>query len=77
MSKVTEKFQITIPKEVRIAMNISPGIDLIFQKDNEKYYLSRNMEIDPIEKWRGALKSEKSTDELMKDIRGYGIESID
>lgn len=77
MSKVTVKYQITIPKEIRKAMNIMPGATIGFEQKAGKFYLVKNNNIDPIDKWRGSLKLNNTTDEMMTDLRGYGIESID
>lgn len=77
MSKVTVKYQITIPKEIRKAMNIMPGTTIGFEQKAGRFYLVKNNNINPIDKWHGSLKLNKTTDEIMTDLRGYGIESID
>ena len=77
MSKVTAKYQITLPKEIRKAMNIMPGTTVGFEQKAGRFYLVKNNDINPIDKWRGSLKLEKTTDEIMADLRGYGIESFD
>ncbi|MEW6665517.1 MAG: AbrB/MazE/SpoVT family DNA-binding domain-containing protein [Thermodesulfobacteriota bacterium] len=77
MSKVTEKFQITIPPKVRTSLNIMPGVDVGFEEEKGRFYLVKNPGADPVERWRGVLKSPKTTDEIMKELRGYGIESVD
>ena len=77
MSKVTAKFQITIPREVRIAMNIMPGVDVAFKEEKGKFYMVKNANFDPFVKWRGLLKTDKTVDAIMTDLRGYGIESLD
>ena len=77
MSRVTTEFQITIPREVRIAMNIMPGVDVGFKREEGKFYLVKSADFDPIEKWRGALKTTKTTDVIMAELRGYGLESVD
>lgn len=77
MSRVTTKFQITIPRRVRIAMNIMPGVDVGFKREEGKFYLVKNADSDPIAKWRGALKTTKTTDVIMAELRGYGLESVD
>jgi AbrB family looped-hinge helix DNA binding protein len=77
MSKVTAKYQITLPKEIRKAMNIMPGTTVGFEQKAGRFYLVKNNNINPIDKWRGSLKLEKKTDEIMADLRGYGIESFD
>ena len=77
MGKVTAKYQITIPTEVRSALNIMPGVEVGFKEEKGNFYLIKNPNEDPIEKWRGAFKAAKTTDELIAALRGYGIESID
>ena len=77
MSKVTAKYQITIPKEIRKTMNIMPGADIGFKQKAGKVYLVKNNNIDPIDKWRGNLRLKKTTDEIMTDLRGYENEGID
>lgn len=77
MSKVTAKYQITIPREVRDTLNIMPGIEVGFKEEKGRFYLVKNPKIDPVEKWRGAIGMEKTPDEIIAELRGYGIEDID
>ena len=77
MSKVTAKFQITIPKEIRIALNIMPGVNVGFKEKKGRFYLIKNPNSDPIEKWRGVIREKKRTDDIIAELRGYGVESID
>lgn len=77
MSKVTEKFQITIPPEVRTSLNIMPGVDMGFEEDKGRFYLVKNPKADPVKKWKGVFRLEKTADEIVAELRGYGIESID
>jgi len=77
MSKVTAKYQITIPKEIRKTMNIMPGTTIGFEQKAGKFYLVKNNNLNPIDKWRGSLKLKKTTDEIMADLRGYENEGID
>ena len=37
-TKVTKKFSVTIPKEIRQALNIKPGHVLVFMKEGNKAY---------------------------------------
>lgn len=76
MSKVTDKFQITIPPEVRTSLNIMPGVDVGFEEDKGRFYLVKNPKKDPIEKWRGALRLNRNSNEIVAELRGYGIENI-
>lgn len=77
MSKVTAKYQITIPPDVREDMNIMPGVEMGFKKEKNRYYLVKNPDVNPIKKWRGAIKSKQNADEMIRNLRGYGLESID
>ena len=61
----------------RKAMNIMPGTTVGFEEKAGKFYLVKNKRFNPIEKWRGCLKLNKKTDDIMADLRGYRIESID
>ena len=77
MTKVTTKFQITIPKEIRAALNIMPGVKVGFKEEKGRFYIIKNPNSDPIEKWRGVIRGNKKTDEIIAELRGYGVESID
>jgi len=70
MSKVTAKYQVTIPVEVRKEMGIIPGSEVAITKKGEKYVLI----VNPIEtvkiKWRGRFKGGPATMEYMDAIRG-------
>lgn len=70
MSKVTAKYQITIPAKVRKELNIIPGAEIDIAKDGEKYVLI----VDPIGaikgKWRGKFKDRITTMEYMNEVRG-------
>ena len=69
MSKVTTKFQITIHKEIRKAINITPGTDVGFKQEADKFYLIKNNKMNPFDKWCGTLKLKKTTDEIMDIIK--------
>jgi bifunctional DNA-binding transcriptional regulator/antitoxin component of YhaV-PrlF toxin-antitoxin module len=77
MSRVTEKYQVTIPPAVRTALNIMPGVDVGFEEEKGRFFLIKNPNADPVEKWRGVLRVKKTTDEIIEELRGYGIESVD
>ncbi len=70
MSKVTAKYQVTIPKKVRKELGIVPGSEVDIAKRGQKYVLI----VDPIgaikNKWRGKLKDGTTTEEYMNDVRG-------
>jgi AbrB family looped-hinge helix DNA binding protein len=70
MSKVTAKYQITIPSDIRKELGIVPGTDVDITKEGEKYVLV----VDPVEKvrskWRGRFKGGSTTMEYIDDVRG-------
>ena len=70
MSRVTAKYQVTIPVTVRKELGIVPGTEVDIAKEGEKYILV----VDPIEtikrKWRGSFKGGLTTTEYMDEVRG-------
>ncbi|UCF84380.1 MAG: AbrB/MazE/SpoVT family DNA-binding domain-containing protein [Desulfobacteraceae bacterium] len=70
MSKVTAKYQVTIPVKVRKDLGIVPGTEVDITKEGQKYVLV----VDPIEmvkrKWRGRFKGRPTTIEYMDEVRG-------
>ena len=70
MSKVTAKYQITIPRSVRTELSIIPGSDVDIRKEGNRYVLVVDPIADLKKKWRGKFKSKQSSDEYIKEIRG-------
>ena len=70
MSKVTAKYQVTIPVNVRKELGILPGTQVDIAKEGQKYVLV----VDPIEtirkKWRGRFRGGPATMEYMDEVRG-------
>ena len=70
MSKVTAKYQITIPPDVRADLCIVPGCEVDIRKKGERYVLL----VDPIAElkrnWRGKFKRKQTTDEYISQVRG-------
>ena len=70
MAKVTAKYQITIPPEVRTELDIVPGSEVDIRKEGDRYVLL----VDPIsglkKRWRGKFRNMQTSDEYMKHIRG-------
>ena len=70
MSKVTAKYQITIPPYVRTELGIIPGSEVDIRKDGSQYVLV----VDPVDelknRWRGKFKDKQSSDEYINQIRG-------
>lgn len=71
MSSVTQKGQVTIPKEIREKAGIEPGDDLEFEIDKDgTINVRKNIEENPFSEWKDELDLEKSTDEIMEELRG-------
>ena len=70
LSKVTAKYQITIPIKVRKELGIIPGTEVDIEKEGGKYVLIA----DPVRairaKWRGRFKDGKTTMDYMDEVRG-------
>ncbi len=70
MSKVTAKYQITIPVTVRKELGIVPGAEVDIVKEGQKYVLI----VDSIraikQRWRGRFKDGITTMKYMNEIRG-------
>lgn len=71
-AKVTSKGQITIPKEVREKLGISPGEELGFVERHGMFFIQKPVKKSPFEKWMGKLKGLKGlqSDEMIDDLRG-------
>ena len=67
---VSEKGQVTIPKELRVRLGIRSGQTLDFRAENGRLVAVKEMPTDAFEELFGILKSNKSTDELIRDMRG-------
>ena len=70
MSKVTAKYQITIPPNVRTQLGIVPGSEVDIRKEGDRYVLLGDPVAELKKKWRGKFKSRQSSDEYMNLIRG-------
>lgn len=70
MSKVTAKYQVTIPAKVRKELGIVPGIEVDIAKEGRKDVLV----VDPIDtirkKWRGRFKGGATTMQYLDEVRG-------
>ncbi len=70
MSKVTAKYQITIPPDIRHELGIVPGSEIDITREGDKYILI----VNPLEavkkKWCGRFKDGTTTESYMDEIRG-------
>ncbi len=70
MSKVTRKYQITIPINVRKTLGIIPGSEVDIVSKGRDFVLKANPVEDLKRVWKGRFKNKKSSDEYMVEIRG-------
>jgi AbrB family looped-hinge helix DNA binding protein len=75
-SRITSKGQVTIPKEVRDELGLTPGTKIGFKKIGDKYVLVKEVEAaedDYLAEWIGKvepLEVGQTVDEMINDMRG-------
>ena len=67
---VSEKGQITIPKPLRIRLGIRTGQVLEVREERGRLVMTKCVPKDAFDKFFGILKLGRSTDEIMKELRG-------
>ena len=75
MPRVTTKGQVTIPKEIRDALGIEPGDEIVFEEVESSYRIQKKEPTtsegeDPFEKYRGSAGSDETMPERMRRLRG-------
>jgi antitoxin PrlF len=65
--RVTQKGQVTIPRDVRRALGIQPGSDVEFEVDERgaRLLVDRDRAARQIARMRGAGEGEMTTDEIL------------
>lgn len=69
MTVLTQKSQVTIPKQFRIALGLQPGDEVEFGIEENKLVVHKKPKKIPFEKWRGCLGTH-NTDSIMDELRG-------
>jgi len=67
---VSEKGQVTIPKPLRDRLGIRPGQVLEFRDEHGYLVATKATPLDAVESVYGVLKLGRSTDDVMKTLRG-------
>jgi antitoxin PrlF len=67
---VSEKGQVTIPKPLRDRLGIQPGEVLDFDEEEGRLVARKVGARDPVDAVYGILELDKSTDELLAELRG-------
>lgn len=70
MSRVTEKGQVTIPKEIREKLGIQPGDEVVFEETDVGYVVRKEVDESTFEKWRGIAETDERVPERMERLRG-------
>jgi len=68
MPNLTQKGQVTVPKQIRTALGLKPGDEVDFDIEDTKVTIHKKFKRLPFEKWKGYLGRFK-TDKLMEEIR--------
>lgn len=70
--RVTTKGQVTIPRNIREIMGISPETEIEFKEENGRFYIVKTNEPKKpkkLHKFRGIATAKMSTDEIMSLTR--------
>jgi antitoxin PrlF len=73
MPRVTQKGQVTIPRQIRLILNIKTGDEVIFEKDRDKVVLKKKTTADRnFEKYVGFLShlKGKRPEDIIAQLRG-------
>jgi AbrB family looped-hinge helix DNA binding protein len=68
-SVVSEKGQVTIPKRLRNRLGIRPGQALEFTEEHGRLVATKAQVGDPVASVYGILELDRSTDEIVADLR--------
>ncbi|MGH7544093.1 MAG: AbrB/MazE/SpoVT family DNA-binding domain-containing protein [Gemmatimonadota bacterium] len=67
---MSERGQVTIPKKIRKRLGIRPGQVLEVDEERGRVVMSKVVQEDVFERLTGILKLDKTTDELIEEMRG-------
>lgn len=82
MPRITSKGQVTIPKEIRDALGIEPGDEVVFEETSSGYTIRKKAPTtadgdDPFEKYRGSADSDEMMPDRMRRLRGEYPREVD
>lgn len=70
MPRLTSKCQVTVPKAVRESLGLEPGAEVEFQFRDGEWILRKTIPESVFRKWKGYLGLDKTSDELIREVRG-------
>ena len=68
-AKVSRKWQVVIPKEIRKHLVLRPGDRISFEVSGLKTTIRKEKD-SPFDRYFGFLRKDVGTDELIKEMRG-------
>lgn len=71
MSTITQKGQVTIPKQVRDHLKVKQGDEVVFEVEDERVVLRKKERAPAFRKYVGALRNghRSSADEIVRRLR--------
>lgn len=69
---VSERGQVVIPKRLRLRLGFEPGQVIECREDKGRLIMTKAVDEDPVDSVYGILKTDRSSDEWMKTLRGRG-----
>ncbi len=69
-AKVTSKGQVTIPKGLRKKIGIETGSYIEIEETENGYLIRKKVDDDVFKKYIGLLKNKKTSEEVIKELRG-------
>jgi AbrB family looped-hinge helix DNA binding protein len=70
ITTVSEKGQITIPKLLRVRLGLGKGQVLNVREERGRIVMTKTTSANPFERYYGVLKTRRTTDEIMAELRG-------
>lgn len=67
---VADRGQVTIPKALRDRLGITPRTVLDFREEEGRLVAEKALQTDPVTAVLGCLRLDRSTDELIAEMRG-------
>ena len=67
---VAERGQVTIPKGLRDRLVLTPHTQVDFEEDGGRLILTKVVNRDPVSRVTGCLRLGRSTDAVMRELRG-------
>ena len=69
-SRVGERGQVTIPKELRTRYGVKPGNDVVFEERKDGLLIKRIVREDPLRELVGRIRDDVDVDRYLEQTRG-------